>query len=256
MLRKLLFILSAVALSTTAIAQKRIYFCEDYTPQGEPIGTSSIWSIKPTGGNVYMLYKNDGVNISTSTVYVYIDKLSGTDYKEFDTKSLVPDKYKSWVIYDYTFKDAGEYKVTFKDAAAKALATEYVTIKVKEDVAAATKLTADYYKEAKVVFCEDVDDQGIAVTPSSVFNISATAGGYIHILIDHIKPLKTKELIVDIWRGEGYTEFVETKRLTVEESWQWTDFKYTFYKDGKYKFSVYNQDEVFIQTGYVSINYK
>ena len=261
MKKKILLLLVAIVVSATIYAQKRIYFCDDYTQAGEPVGTSNVWSIKPTGGNVYMLYKNDGVNITTSSIYVYIDKLTGSDYKEFATKTLVPDKYKSWVIYDFKFTEAGEYKVSFLDASSNPLATEYATIKVKEEVAstasaASTKLTSDYYTEAKVVFCESVDDNGSAVTASSEFNISRSDGGYTYVLIDHIKPLKTTELIVDIWKGDDYKDFVETKRFTVEEPWQWTDFKYSFTTAGKYKFMVYNKDEVFVQSGYVVIKYK
>lgn len=234
-----------------ANAQRKIYFCSDYTSSGEPIGISPSWVIKPEGGKVYMLYKNDGVNISTGTIYIYVDKLSGGTYTEYATKSLTPDKYKSWCIYDYTFTEAGDYKVTFVDAGKKNLATDYVSISMKES----TKLSSDYYSGSRVIFCEDVTSNGDPITKSDVFNIGRD-GGYVYVLVDHLKELKTTEIIVDIWKGEGYTEFVETKRFTVEDNWVWTKFKYTFYAAGDYKISVYNKDEVFINTGYVTINYK
>ncbi|MDQ3046341.1 MAG: hypothetical protein M3R27_02255 [Bacteroidota bacterium] len=259
MIKKSLLLLICLLTVAFSYSQKRIYFCEDYTATGEPVKTSSVWNIKSSGGMVYFLYQNDGANITAGSLNIYVDKLTGKEYKEYSTNNLIPDKYKSWVIYDYKFTEAGEYKVTFMDGT-KSLATEYVTIQIKEgEVASAktegTKLTSDYYTEAKIIFCESVDDKGFAKTPSSVFNISASAGGYIYVLVDHLKPLKTSEIIVDVWKGDGYKEFVETVRFEVKENWEWSDFKYTFYKDGKYKFSIYNKDEVFIQTGYVSISY-
>lgn len=260
------FLLSILAgfsllVSTEVQAQsKKLYFCSDYTASGEPVGVSSVWSISSTGGNVYMLYQNGGVNISTPKIHVYVDKLSGGTYKEYATKSVIPDKYKSWVIYDYTFTEAGDYKITFLDAANTPLATEYCTIKYKTASAAAgsTKpsgITSDYYISSKVTFCEKVTTNGEPVTPSDVFRIGA-AGGYVQVLITHAKPMKTTELIVDIWKGNGYAEFVETKRLTVKDDWSWTNFEYTFLTPGNYKFSVYNKEETYINTGYVTINSK
>lgn len=247
-------------LSAGAQAQsKKLYFCSDYTATGEPVGVSSVWSISPTGGNVYMLYQNGGINISTPTIYVYVDKLSDGSYKEYATKSLIPDKYKSWAIYDYTFTEAGDYKITFLDASKNTLATEYCTIKFKTASAAVgTKtsgITSDYYINSKVTFCEKVTASGEPVTPSDVFRIG-TGGGYVQVLVAHTQPMKTTELIVDIWKGSGYNEFVETKRIIVQENWSWTNFEYTFLTPGNYKFAVYNKEETAINTGYVTINSK
>lgn len=246
-------------LSGNAHAQKKLYFCSDYTASGEPTGISSSWVIKPTGGSVYMLYKNDGVNISTATINIYIDKLSGGSYTAYATKSVVPDKYKNWVLYDYTFTEAGDYKVTILDGSLNTLATEYCSVSIKDEgVSTSTtgsKLDQSYYTGSRVIFCEDVTTDGDPVTKSDVFNIGRD-GGYVYVLVDHTGKFKTTELIVDVWKGDGYSEFVETKRFTVEDYWVWTKFKYTFYSPGEYKIMVYNKDEVFINSGYVTINYK
>lgn len=260
-LRKVLFAVF-MFLSIAGFAQKRIYFCEDYTPTGEPKGQSSRWSITPTAGNVYILYQNDYVNISTSKIYFFIDLLTDGEYKEFDTKSVTPDKYKSYVIYDYKFSKAGEYRVIVYDGLMNKLCTEYVTITMKSETTTTTtttqtnKYTTSYYSGATVTFCLDVDSEGNAITPSTVFNINEESGSYIYILLNSAKALKTTELIVDIWKGDSYTDFVETKRISVEDNWEFAYFKYTFYKKGNYKFSVFTKDETFIQAGYVTINYK
>lgn len=258
-----LSVLTGLFLFFSADAQaqsKKVYFCSDYTPTGEPVGVSSVWSIASTGGNVYMLYQNGGANISTGSVFLFVDKLSGGTYTEYSTKTLTPDKYKSWLIYDYTFTEAGDYKVSFLDAASNVLAVDYCTIKVKSDGTAGTVtktsgITSDYYTTSKVLFCEKVTEGGEPVTRSDVFNIGPN-GGYVQVLVKHTKPMKTTELIVDVWKGDSYDEFVETKRFTVEEPWAWTNFEYTFLTTGNYKFSVYNKEETFINTGYVTIKRK
>lgn len=250
-------------LSISGFAQKRVYFCEDYTATGEPKGQSSRWSITPSAGNVYILYQNDNINITTSKIYFFIDFLTEGEYKEFDTKSVTPDKYKSYVLYDYKFTKAGDYRVIVYDGAMSKLTTEYVTITMKDadkvnnaDNIDNTKVGTVYYMDATVTFCTDVDSKGNADTPSSVFNISPDKGSYVYVLLNNGKALKTTELIVDIWKGDDYKDFVETKKVTVEDYSNFAYFKYTFYKEGKYKFSIFTKDETFIQTGYVEINYK
>src|ERR1035437_3320157 len=192
MTKKNFFLFVVFLITSSAFAQKRIYFCEGYTSTGEPIGISNIWNIRSTGGKVYLLYKNDSLNISTATIFLFIDKLEGKEYKEFFTKSLIPDKNKNWVLYDFKFTESGEYKILFLDAAGTNLATEFVTIKLKtDDFVAGTTLSSEYYTKAKVIFCESVDDKGNTQTTFSTFRISRNDGGSAHVLINHIKPLRT-----------------------------------------------------------------
>ena len=188
------------------------------------------------------------------------------DYKEFETKSITPDNNNSWAVYDCKFTKEGDYRVIVYDASLTKLATEYVTITVKEgevekDSKKKDKTDAYYFVDAKVTFCVSVED-GKAVTPSTVFNIDKSSGGYIYLLIENnFKPLKAEQLIVDIWKNRddddiAYTEFVDTKYITSAKNMTYADLKYTFYKKGKYKFSVFTKDNVWIQSGFVEINYK
>ena len=48
-------------------------------------------------------------------------------------------------------------------------------------------------------------------------------------------------------------QFVETKRLNVVPTWYDTHFRCNFYKAGDYRVSVYNADEKWINTGYVTV---
>jgi len=263
-MKKLHLTISALSLlmilSVSVFAQKRVYFCEDYTATGEPKGQSSRWSITPAAGNVYFLYQNDNINITTSKIYFFIDFLTDGEYKEFDTKSVTPDKYKSYVLYDYKFTKSGDYRIIVYDADMSKLTTDYVTITMKDAEKANntdnTKVSTVYYLDATVTFCTDVDNKGNAVTPSTVFNINQDKGSYVYVLLNNGKALKTTELIVDIWKGDDYKDFVETRKVTVEDYSNFAYFKYTFYKDGKYKFSIFTKDETFIQTGFVEVNYK
>lgn len=261
-----LLIFLFIVLETTLFAQKRIYFCDNYTASGEPTGIASRWSIKSSGGNVYILYQNNYEKITTSSIYFFIDIMQDGEYKEYETKLLTPDNNNSWIIYDYKFTKPGDYRVIVYDAALTKLATDYVTITLKQgevvdDNKKDDKVDTYYYIDAKVTFCVSVED-GKAVTPSEVFNIDRNNGGYVYMLVDNnLKTLKTEQLIVDIWMNKdnddnSYSEFVETKYIATTKNETYANLKYTFYKKGKFKFSVFTKDNVWIQTGYVEINYK
>ena len=122
---------------------------------------------------------------------------------------------------------------------------------------AKAQVNTEYYKNSEVIFCEDVVD-GSAVNASSTFTIGAN-GGYVQVQVDNGKAMKTTQLIVDVWKKSStgeYDKFVETKKFDIKATWDSPFFEYTFYKAGKYKLSIYNEDEVFINSGYVTINMK
>jgi len=117
------------------------------------------------------------------------------------------------------------------------------------------QVTSSYYSDSEVIFCEDVVD-GEAVNASKSFTINPS-GGYVQVQVVNGKSMKTEKLIVDVWKKTSsgdYDKFIETKNYTIKYSWTAPFFKYTFYKAGKYKLSIYNEDEVFINSSSVTIN--
>jgi len=119
------------------------------------------------------------------------------------------------------------------------------------------QVNTDYYKNSEVIFCEDVVD-GSPVNASSSFTIGED-GGYVQVQVDNGKPMKTTQLIVDVYKKSSsgdYDKKIETKTYDIKATWDAPYFKYTFYKAGKYKLEIYNEDDVYINSGYVTINMK
>jgi hypothetical protein len=256
-----------LAISSGVSAQK-IYFCENYTNDGDPIGSGSVWNISPDGGKVYVLYQNGATSINQDKLYLYIDKLADDAYVSMDVKTLTPDKTKSWYVYDCTFYSKGDYKITIKDANYKELAKEFVTIKFKDATTTTTTTTDtdptesyDYYTYSSVKTGTSINaSTGLLDGESESFLIDTQNGSYIIFKVDNDgKEMGSDELIVDIWRKNSkgdYDEFVETKNYTIVSTYDWVYFKYTFYNPGDYKFSIYNKDSNWINTAYVTIKKK
>lgn len=246
--------------STSSLyAQGKLYFCKSYTDDGDPVGTSSAWNIKSSGGAVYMLYKQSG-SLNTDTIYVFIDKMTDGSYKDYASKLFTPSRYKNWGVYDYTFYSPGDYKVRFLDARLNTLATDYVTINLTDN-STSTSITGTGltgtgdYAGSKITFCENIDN-GYPAGIYDVFNIGSS-GGYVNVYVKCPNEIRSNGLIVDIWKSNsGKYDFVETKNFDIEPSWKSTYFKYTFYNPGYYRFSVYNKESKLISEGFVTINSK
>jgi hypothetical protein len=248
----------ALLFVSMSVKGQRLYFCEDYTAEGEPTGIASSWTIPSDGANVYMLYKQS-YNISTPTIYLYVDKMTDGTYKEYSTKALTPDKYKSWLVYDYKFTEIGSYKVTILDASKTTLATEYVTIDWSSDsyTEEEDEDYGDNFMYSEVIFCTDVNSSGPTGT-GTTFNINKSTGSYIYVYIKNDKTFGTKGFKAHLYKktsGDNY-DFVNTSEWDISPDLTATYFKHTFYEKGDYKFILYTDEDAYINTGYVTIQYK
>lgn len=263
------FLIVCLTLTFHIAFSQQVYFCSNYTEEGEPIGKSIVWNIEPSGGYVYILYNNGKDNIITSELSLLINKLSNNKYHKYDTRSITVENNKNWTMYDYLFTEAGDYKITILDANSKELAKDYLSISIieksqQEETVYDEKnsknkniLDTYFYESSELTFCAGIDKNGKAIDPNSTWTIGKD-GGFVYCLIDNKAPLKSDQLIVDIYKKKGsdYSKFVDTKYLDVESEWHYAYLKYTFYDPGEYKFNVYNKDEVWINTEYVTIESK
>lgn len=239
------------AMNFNAVAQRKVTLCENYTTAGQPIAPNTEWIMNPTGGGVYILYSNNGIPISWSKLYVFIDQEIKGIYKEYATESFAPDKSKSWAVFDYTFRDKGNFRVRIADEQMNPLAEKYIEIRFNDEQSETAT------NEASVSFCLGLDENLNPDDAGESFYINPQDGSYIYIYIDNgSTEFGTDGLIVDLWKGEDFDEYVDTKNLTIETQWEATYFKYTFTKTGDYKIMVYRKDNSHIVSGYVSIKYK
>lgn len=263
-MKKIVALFFILTLSSSVFSQK-IYFCESYTDNGDPIGVNSTWTIQAGGGAVYFLFNNNNNYLYSPKMYIYIDKQSGYDYLAYKTLSMNTSTNATWAVYDYTFTEPGYYKVRFLNQDYQTLATEYCTIKMATATASMANsnsyanneiVDTYYYGNSSIKFCSSVDANYNAVGANTTFNISSSQGGYVYVLIkNNEQAFKSNKLYVDIYKGNNYSEFVETKTYDITPSWASFNFAYTFYQAGQYVFKAYNGNNTLINTAYVNIGY-
>lgn len=235
-------------------SSSEIISCDD-VKNGDPVGESKNFSV----GEVTFQVDNDGKEMKTETLIVDIWRKDGSDYNDFvETKRYTIQANWTHPYFKYTFSDKGDYKVAVYNEDEVWINTAYVTIgnSSGNNHNNSGGVGSDYYSNSQVFVCEDVENgkpKGVATT----FTIGSS-GGYVTFQVDNNgQAMKTETLIVDVWKrpsgSSDYSDFVETKRYTIEADWTHPFFKYTFYDSGDYKVAIYNEDEDWINTGYVTI---
>lgn len=118
-----------------------------------------------------------------------------------------------------------------------------------------TYQTTEYYTYTKLSFGSGVDGSGNVISPNTLFNIKP-GGGIVKIVINNNgQPISTSQFIIDIYKQDAYGkyQFHETKYQNITSSWVWAAWDYTIYSAGKYKFSIYTSNSVFIKSGEIDV---
>lgn len=239
-------------------AEKSVKLVDSYDDYGKPIGENSIWNISPEtkSGWVYILF-NNGEKMK-GDYQLYLDKKSSQGkYITFDTQDM-DNNNKDWTVFDYNFTEIGDYKISVAHEG-DVLATTYATIKYKQSSTTPTtstnqnQVTSSYYSASEVFFAEKADLLGGSVVGKNTEFTTSSTGKELKVVFKQNTDIKTTKIYVDIYTGNNYDEFVETKTLTTTSSQKAVVFPYTFKKEGAYKFAFYNQDEIFMNIGEVKI---
>ena len=106
-------------------------------------------------------------------------------------------------------------------------------------------------------FCENVSSDGQAITASTLFNIDATKGGYLKILVNMPYRLGSDQVIYEVYEvdPDGQEKYDNTIYQDASSDWTWFWKEVTFYKAGRYNVFVYDRERNFITSGQVRIQY-
>lgn len=107
-----------------------------------------------------------------------------------------------------------------------------------------------------VEFCENVTQDGKAVSSSTLFNIEPQ-GGSLKVLTTLPHKLGTSQVVYDIYLvdANGDESYDNTIYQDTEADWTWFWKEVIFYKAGRYNVYVYTADREFITSGQVRIQY-
>lgn len=266
----------ALLLATTGLRAQNLYFCDNFTDAGEPMGTTNSKVFDSKGGYVYFLYDNGKKNIKNKVLLISISVQKNNDYSSYDTKVFESINHdKNWAVYDYNFTEPGNYRVSILDGEKRELAKGFITVTFKNE----QKENHDYvnddrdreednsedgekdyspvgedYYNAEMTFTNDVQD-GKPVDDMESFPISSS-GKDIYIYVMNDKPMNSSGINLIINRMDeqtySYSEQIVNTPYIINGDLYGTYIQYTFNRQGKYQVQVTNSDNVLIAKGYVT----
>jgi hypothetical protein len=108
-----------------------------------------------------------------------------------------------------------------------------------------------YYEHSEVLFGKGVDAEGNMIGEATEFKLPATGSVKIAVGVFNDEAFLTNEVRVEIYNDDN--ELVEDFTLNIEEDWNWFKFDIEFNKVGSYFVDIYNEIDVFINSGTVEV---
>jgi hypothetical protein len=243
----------------TTLDAQRVYFCDNYTATGEPIGANTKVLCPEEGGYIYILYQNGMGKLLSGDYFIYVDKLSGDSYIPFDVKSISSDVSQNWFVFDYKFLTAGDYRITIKNPAQVEVAKDYLQLVEDNSTGGSSTDIYDdptstfYYTYSNVEATTSITaSTGDIPAAYTSFNIDPSLGGRIYFKVSNSgQAIGTDEFIVFIDKkdAEGNSEIYDNKIFTLlDKNKTWDQFYVDFYSPGEYIVTVYSDFMVFINT--------
>ena len=204
------------------------------------------YTFKEAGYYSVSVFGNDNKLLAKSLV-----KIGSTKPKE-----TVKEEVKKEVAKIEELKKEAVSKEVVNVEQEKPIETQIVT-ELKVEPQKETKEVKEvlYYDDLKVIFCEQVKE-GKIVNEKTNYKMS-DLGAYVEIVLQSPKTLNTGSITVDIWKketeGNSYSEHVDEQELKLDRKSKQVNFHRSFFKPGEYKFSFFNDNAVWMTTGYVTV---
>jgi len=227
-------------ISLAATAQNKIYFVEDITENGEPVGHSNTWAIDPASASssIYMLYTHNKKVIPDEqlTVKVQVQGDEGK-YMDFSEDLYNIEKGSTYVLFELPFSEAGNYRVTVIDSKKKNLAVENIEIVLAEGTAdvegASTEISPEYAKGYKITFCDSITEEGAPLKEMKEFK-RKKGEVKVSIYVSHPEGILFTECSVKITQASPKTAEIENVVLNPDPEYTAFYYDYTFKEAGTY----------------------
>lgn len=285
------FTLASLCLFSFSLSAQKLYFCKGYSETGEPKGAAEDWAFDNKGTEVTLLYNNGKTTFSFASLFFVIEntgtkKTDKVEFKVAQNRNWDAMKYTFKETGYYSVSvfgndnkllaknliKIGETKapeVIKAEVKKEAVSKEVINVEEKKtepkEVVAELKVEQQqetkevkevlYYDELKVVFCEQMKE-GKPVNEKNNFKMN-DLGAYVEIVLQSPKTLNTGSITVDIWKketeGNSFSEHVDEEELKLNSKDKQINFHRSFFKPGEYKFSFFNDNAVWMTTGYVTV---
>lgn len=237
------FFLGFYFLSFSLSAQE-LFLTGKYDKDGiaDPNFTSDEWKIDAIEGSfLYVLFKQEK-EITDPKLYLFIDKKINVEgketFEEYDNKKIYINKKRNWAALQYTFLQAGIYKISIADADKKIIISKEVTISYK----------------SKILFSHDLNEQKYPISHQKIFKLEKAKQG-VYIFIKDENPFNSQSLKVVIEKQNkdgNYQKYTE-ETFFIDKELRFSFFEQSFELKGTYRISVFKEEEIVLAVGFLKV---
>ena len=231
-----------------ALSAQELFLTAKYNNNGiaNPDYTSDEWKIDALEGSfLYILFRQEK-EITDHKLYLFIDKKtvvekegeSTSNFEGYDNKKIYINKKRNWTAIQYTFLQAGTYKVSIADADKKILVSKEITISYK----------------SKILFSDDLDERSYPLSHQKTFKLEKAKQG-IYIFIKDEIPFNSQSLkvIIEKQNKEGNYQNYAEEIFFIDKQLRFSFFNQAFELKGTYRISVFKDNEEVISVGFLKV---
>lgn len=109
-----------------------------------------------------------------------------------------------------------------------------------------------YYEHSIVRLGLQIDEHGQMEGENTSFSLNGKPLK-IFILVEQDKSLMLKKLVVEIYDEEALKKIDTFVANVADPNWSWVKISYVFLKPGKYYIDMYNEEDTYVNTAYLTI---
>jgi len=231
-----------------SLPAQELFLTAKYNQKGiaDPKFSSNEWKIDAIEGSfLYVLFRQEK-EITDSKLYLFIDKKIISEkggkteqrFEEYDNKKIFINKKRNWSAIQYTFLQAGVYKISIADADKKILISKEITISYK----------------SKVVFSHDLNEEKYPISHQKNFKLEKAKKG-IYIFIKDEIPFNSQSLkiIIEKQNKEGNYQKYTEEIFFIDKKLRFSFFNQIFESKGTYRISVFKDKDQLLTTGFLKV---
>jgi hypothetical protein len=236
----------------SSLSAQELFLTAKYNENGiaDPNYTSNEWKIDAIEGSfLYVLFRSEK-EITEPKLYLFVDKkiISQKDnkvesnFEEYDNKKIYINKKRNWAVLQYTFLQAGVYKISIADADKKILVSKEITISYK----------------SKILFSNDLDEQKYPISHQKTFKLeNAKQGIYIFIKDENSFNSQSLKVVIERQSKEGTYQKYTEETFFIDKELRFSFFEQSFELKGTYRISVFKEkgedEEEILAVGFLKV---
>lgn len=250
-----------VGSTNSTYSKSKVFISIDKPVRGQAKEDKKIFITRDKGSFAYIIVDNYPNKFPAKTIKLTSYKKSGGEYKKIDAVNYDINNEYTYTYIQYSFLTEGDYAFDVHDADGTFINSGYVTAEyIDSDNTPTTTTTTtgtSKYSKARAFVSIDVPVNGIADESKSIL-ITRQSGSYAYIVVDNYpNNFNVSGIKLKCYRKvDGDYKKIEDKEYTIKSDSYYTYIKYSFFDIGDHAFDIYDENDNFIKTAYVTVKYK